>query len=1670
MALGQALPSDPIQKQIFLERAPDAEEIYKEFKSTHNTIIGLIEEKDFEAHDDIRLKADTAYYTTRAIFHQLSPQPSTESSEISSISALKLNKLALPTFSGNHKEWHTFFDLYRTMVHENKSLSSIAKYQYLLMSLSGEAFNLLKGFPVTDANYEIAYKTLKGRYQNKRHLATLYFNEIVHLKPLKDDSSKSLRILIDTFHENIEGFRNLGFPVDKWDFLLFNIVLQKLNTPTKTTFEAEHTAYDIPTYKQLVDFLEKRAKALESVLLTSSDSTSPSSSKSNIRAKSVNMKIEEHHSNSSTTNCILCHEAHPIYRCTNFTSKSAGERLSIARDHNLCRNCLSQRHTTHNCSSSHRCRTCNQHHHTLLHFKTQTSPSVHVGTSYNTIQTSMKESNPNILLPIAIVKIQDRFGKLHRVKALIDSGSMSNFITSNLSKRLQLPRKQTSCLEIQGLNAMTSICNKGSVTCSIQPIQSSKPSFDFDAIITPSICSDQPSIASLVPLYPHLQQLNIPPEHHSSLNSVDLLLGAELVPQIITEGRLRGEPNHPIAVNSVFGWILMGRSSLSVTTSLSTCLSTTDYSLDNSIQRFWELESIPERTLLTCEEDKCENHFKNNYKRTSTGRFIVSLPFKKPNPVLGNSYQTALKRFMSLENRLLKTPSLRSDYINFMKDYLQSGHMSLANSFKPPSDRTYYIPHHCVLRSENPSSKIRVVFDASAPTSNGTSLNDTLLVGHKLQQDIIKVLSSFRCFKYAFVCDIQQMYRQILVSPEDRNFQRILWRFSSTEPIQEYILNTVTYGVASAPFLALRTLVELSNIYCDQFPRASTVLKNNIYVDDIVTGAQSVQETLELQRELIDLLNRGGFKLRKWASNCTHVLQEVSETDLQRPISMDYDEISYIKVLGLQWDPTTDDFKFSYCPRNSLSTKRSILSEIARVYDPLGFLTPCTLKAKQFIQQLWQLKIEWDESPPGHISKNWEIFKKGLIFISDLRIPRLMIPSDTKSVQLHLFCDASQSGYCAVAYLRCESHNQSINTSFLCGKSRVAPLKTISIPRLELCGAVLLVDLLKTIKDMLSTTIIFDVIYAWSDSKVTLAWISSLPTRWKIFVANRVSYIQEILPSDYWRYIPSSDNPADCGSRGLFPDQLIAHDLWWRGPSWLCHPPEYWPSIKSIPCESTEVINEQKSNIITTIETKLTFIDTLLMRFSSLSKIQRIMAYIQRFIIHCRKQNRYFTIQLSPFELQQSLSSIVRYVQHQHFSQLFTTINENKIPDKSFRKLAPFLDRDGLIRVGGRIKFAMIPFDHKHPLLLPKNSRVSELIVEHIHEKYLHPGQRSLQALVMRQYWIIASRSVIHRVVSRCIRCFRCKPRSYAPRMADLPQFRVTEVKAFSRVAVDFAGPIYTTISRTRGARFVKSYICVFVCTSTKAIHLELVSDLSTEAFIAALRRFTSRRGRCTLILSDQGTNFVGAYNKLREMAEVSGQKLELTWQFHPPGAPHFNGLAEAGVRSVKSHLIKVIGDQKLTFEEVYTILTQIEAVLNSRPLSAMTEDPNDLQPLTPAHFLCLEPLNASVVDPDVTQVPINRLDRWKLIQKMVQDFWKRWHVEYLYSLQQRGKWNASSPTPSIGDLVLIRNEQRPPLQWETGRIEEVHPGIDGVIRVITIKTKNGRLTRPTTKICTLPI
>jgi len=617
---------------------------------------------------------------------------------------------------------------------------------------------------------------------------------------------------------------------------------------------------------------------------------------------------------------------------------------------------------------------------------------------------------------------------------------------------------------------------------------------------------------------------------------------------LIQNGIRKGPIGQPIAQRSHFGWILSGPAQTQKAHSRT--ISVFHCSLEHDLRRFWEIEEIPRHKILSPAEEHCENHFLATHSRDSDGRYVVRLPLKTTPPIdIGESRSIAIQRLTSLKRRIDTNSDLKSEYSAFLNEYEQLHHMRKVQPSTASNSQIVYLPHHPVIRETSTTTRLRIVFNASSLTANGTSLNSHLEIGPKLQTELTSILLRWRQHKYVYTADIAKMYRQILIDARDRDYQRIVWYNSDHSTIQDYQLLTVTYGTASAPFLALRVLKQLLKDEGAAFPLAIPILQNNIYVDDVLFGDDDIPSLRQSREQLCALLSRGGFRLRKWASNSSALLSDIPEECHglagNRLLTLEEN----FSVLGLLWNPSSDAFQFRVSlPQSLPNTKRKILSTIAKLFDPLGWVTPVTINAKVFMQQLWRLKLNWDDVIPSQTIQRWESIYQNLSALNDLQIPRWTGQNhDTARCDLHGFADASNAAYAAVVYMRTTSLSGEITITLLAGKSKVAPLKTMSIPRLELSAACLLARLIEFIRSSLPIANV--TCHCWTDSTVVLAWLSSHPSRWKTFVSHRVADIQSRLPNVKWRYLPSADNPADCASRGLLNSDIKSFHLWWNGPA-----------------------------------------------------------------------------------------------------------------------------------------------------------------------------------------------------------------------------------------------------------------------------------------------------------------------------------------------------------------------------------------------------------------------------------------------------------------------------------------------------------------------------------------
>ncbi|XP_072380678.1 uncharacterized protein [Diabrotica undecimpunctata] len=446
------------------------------------------------------------------------------------------------------------------------------------------------------------------------------------------------------------------------------------------------------------------------------------------------------------------------------------------------------------------------------------------------------------------------------------------------------------------------------------------------------------------------------------------------------------------------------------------------------------------------------------------------------------------------------------------------------------------------------------------------------------------------------------------------------------------------------------------------------------------------------------------------------------------------------------------------------------------------------------------------------------------------------------------------------------------------------------------------------------------------------------------------------------------------------------------------------------------------------------------------------------------------------------ISYIIKLAQLNSFAEKISILNSNKpLPIKhKLSYLTPFLDENHILRVGSRLRLSGLDLNSKHPILISSNHPFTKLLFEHKHKVVLHAGPQLLLSSIRQYYWPIRGRDLARKTVRNCLTCFKFKPPFASCPMASLPEARTTPSLPFQHCGIDFAGPFLLNNKSGRGAKEIKGYVCVFVCFCTKAVHLELITNLTTDCFLSCLKRFIARRGIPNDIYSDNGSTFVGARIELKQFGQfrlknntyIHNYAIDhnINWHFIPPYAPNFGGLWEAAVKSMKHHLKRVLLDKKLIYEDFNSLLIQIEEVLNSRPMFALSNDPTDLTPLTPSHFLIGRPIT-TIPDTDLSTIPIGRLSNYKMIRHMYQQFWNRYVKEYVSQLQQPYKWKESSSHLKIGTLVLIRSYQQPPCRWSLGRIINLHSGKDNLSRVATeVKTNNKTVIRSVRHLCPLPM
>ncbi|XP_055604005.1 uncharacterized protein LOC129752246 [Uranotaenia lowii] len=893
-----------------------------------------LDEAEVDNHLKQRIEFESSFFEVKGFLlskNKSSPSPPTPSSSHSTphvpawSSHVRLPDVKLPVFNGNIDSWLNFHDLFVSLVHCSHELSNIQKFYYLRSSLSGEALKLIQTISISANNYLVAWTLLVDHYQKPARLKQSYVDSLFEFPSLNRESAIELRNLVERFEANVKVLKQLGEKTEFWDILLIRMLSIRLDPTTRRDWEEYSSTLPSISFPDLTGFIQRRASVLETI--GKNIEQMPSNV---INKKPSQRPVTSHGANqSSFRKCISCSEHHPLYLCSVFSKLSLEEKEKEVRQHQLCRNCLRKGHHVKDCSSTSTCRYCRGRHHSQICTNgtsgdcnttkprqpskpTNEQPSVSLPAALKDTPcfAAAKGIRKNVLLATAVLILIDENGTEHSARALLDSGSESCFISQSFSQLIKVHRQKLNCPIIGIGQSITQARFK--VRSTIRS-RVSQYSATLEFLVLPKITIDLPSTSVNTSSWSIPSSIELADPSFYKSSRIDLILGAQIFFDLIkTSERIPLGDGLPTLVNSVLGWIVTGKNEeprTSIRPVVANLASTSD--LNQLMERFWSLENDDTSPNYSVEEAACENHFLQHVSRTPEGRYCVRLPTKRDIlDKLTDNRRTALRRFHMLESKLNRNQTLKQQYDSFMDEYESLGHMQKVLDLDQPPTPCYHLPHHAVVREESTTTKVRVVFDASCKTPNGPSLNSALMIGPIVQEDLRSIIMRSRLRPVMLIADIKQMYRQILVHEDDTPLQRIVWRASPDAPMWTYELKTVTYGTASAPYLATRVLQQLADDECDQFPEAARVLKRDFYVDDLFSGADSVDEAVHLRKQLHALLIKGGFELRKWASNKPAVLEDVTPDNRALQASVDFDRDQCLKTLGLHWEPATDHLRY----------------------------------------------------------------------------------------------------------------------------------------------------------------------------------------------------------------------------------------------------------------------------------------------------------------------------------------------------------------------------------------------------------------------------------------------------------------------------------------------------------------------------------------------------------------------------------------------------------------------------------------------------------------------------------------------------------------------------------------------------------------------------------------
>ncbi|EGT53986.1 hypothetical protein CAEBREN_02974 [Caenorhabditis brenneri] len=1151
--------------------------------------------------------------------------------------------------------------------------------------------------------------------------------------------------------------------------------------------------------------------------------------------------------------------------------------------------------------------------------------------------------------------------------------------------------------------------------------------------------------------------------------------------------------------------------------------------LINEISQLWKLENLGIEEPGPIENGKKASkdlvaEFEKNITYDEDGNLLVALPWNGKQARLASNRGIAGRRLEQLILTLKKGKNLLKDYDEIIQTQLRTGIIEIVTD-EMDGGPTYYIPHRVVVKLASLTTKLRIVLDASSKKSGEYSLNDCLEPGPSMLVDLLDILIRSRLSDYLVVADIEKAFHQVRMTPGDRNCTRFLWLKDISKPatrnnIVEYRFTRIPFGMTCSPFLLAATINHYLNEMNNEIGER---IRQNLYVDNVMLTTNKKEEIQDLRIKSRAAFTSMGMNLREFITNRLDEMAKFPSDEVATE--------TIIKLLGYQWDTVGDSFTIKLAQLlEDHPTKRQCASRMAETFDPLGLLAPLLVQFKLFLQDLWIDGLQWKDKIPKDLLPRWEIIRKQFSEVS-ISIPRMLRPrGDYERVHFIVFSDASKDTYACATYLLYEYAHGPPKIGLLAAKSKVKPAAstTLTIPRLELLaieiGSRIAESAIAAMGNETPSTIRF-----FSDSMVALYWILRFE-QMKCWVNNRVTGIHEVCGrmkersiTSSFHHCPTDLNPADLATRGMSASELKDSSLWFSGPKFLMEPPSKWPcrleGDVTSPTEfreliSSEIAESKKKNkksteqLVVDREPELKVLTDALTgmcmtaqadekyrsfvpyrRSNSLSKVISMTHSTLRCLTKMFKNHvwegdimKKFTASQGPLSL--PTVALQRRAVARHLVMLEHYKEAESLGLTFPAKLDPVIGSDGIWRHHRRVPSPVLENEAHHLILVHKKHPLARLLMVETHEKNAHAPVNYLVAALRSRFWIQAASQLADSVVKTCVNCQKAKNKAFPyPFSRKLPRFRTTPSTPFQHVGLDYLGPL--EFIRDDGYKVGKAYCLVYTCLVTRAAHLELLPDASTETYIQGLINIFSRRGVPHSIYSDNAATFtLGARiisDNIRLYAPSQSMICflahhQIEFRHITPLAPWQGGIYERIVGVVKHQMRKEIGRSTKSFFVLSHVLTRIENMINSRPLTPNPREIDDLPALRPIDFIIPTVLidipterersnSTSEFDPTCNTTLTERRTLLHLagVDEVLERLWDIWSSAYLAFLRENihKDGRASSVTPRVGQIVLIYTEKLARHNWPLGRIETLQKSHDGLIRSATIRCRGKIYKRP---------